>query len=373
MFGRLVLKAVIHRPQHFLLGVGALLLAASLVSGLSNLSLGLRAQVGQELEAYGANLMLRPRPAVAQDPAPSLDEGVLTALNQSPLTEALVGFAPYLYSVVTANGQQAAAAGTDFQRVAQLSPWWRVSGAWPQAEDQALLGISLAQRLGLAPGDEVSLVASSPAAAPRRLRIVGLVETGAAEDGLILMPLAALQGLVGQPGRLSMVQVRVRGDVTEAARLLEERLPQAQARPQAQIAQAESEVLFRVERLMALVTILVVAAAAITVLSTMAAIVFERSQEIGLMRALGAGSRRISALLATQGILMALLAGLLGYPLGQLLIQSLGQAVFGRGLSWQPASLAASLGVALALVLVAGLWPLSRALSIDPVRVLRGE
>ncbi|NKF33955.1 ABC transporter permease, partial [Pseudomonas sp. BGM005] len=70
-------------------------------------------------------------------------------------------------------------------------------------------------------------------------------------------------------------------------------------------------------------------AAALAVGASAAASVIERRTEIGLMKALGAGSGLVGVLLASEQLLGAFVGGGVGYCLGIVLARLLGQRVFG--------------------------------------------
>jgi len=62
-----------------------------------------------------------------------------------------------------------------------------------------------------------------------------------------------------------------------------------------------------------------------------AASVIERRTEIGLMKALGAGSGTVGFLLAAEQLLLAFVGGGTGYALGIILARLLGERIFWRG------------------------------------------
>src|SRR5258706_13689357 len=79
-----------------------------------------------------------------------------------------------------------------------------------------------------------------------------------------------------------------------------------------------------------LVTGAALLAAALAVGASSAASVIERRTEIGLMKALGAGSGTVGFLLAAEQLLLAFLGGGAGYALRKILARRLGAGNFGR-------------------------------------------
>ena len=95
------------------------------------------------------------------------------------------------------------------------------------------------------------------------------------------------------------------------------------------VAEGEGNVLTRVRTLLWMVTIVALLAAALAVGASAAASVLERRTEIGLMKALGAGSGLVGVLLAAEQLLLAFVGGGIGYAVGILFARLLGMRVFG--------------------------------------------
>src|SRR5437879_7144236 len=95
------------------------------------------------------------------------------------------------------------------------------------------------------------------------------------------------------------------------------------------VAEGEGQILTRLRMLLWLVTGAALLAAVLAVGASSAASVIERRTEIGLMKALGAGSGTVGFLLATEQLLLAFVGGGVGYSLGIVLARLLGQKIFG--------------------------------------------
>jgi putative ABC transport system permease protein len=114
-------------------------------------------------------------------------------------------------------------------------------------------------------------------------------------------------------------------------------------------------------------------AAALAVGASSAASVMERRGEIGLMKALGARSSSVGFLLAAEQVLLAVIAGAVGYALGIFLARVLGERIFGA--APQPSLLVAVVILVLAatVTLMGSAIPLRRASRHEPAPILRGE
>jgi putative ABC transport system permease protein len=121
------------------------------------------------------------------------------------------------------------------------------------------------------------------------------------------------------------------------------------------------------------VTLGALVAAALAVGATAATTVLERRAEIGLMKALGAADRLVSAFFLTEQVLLALVGGGVGYLLGLGLARILGRSVFGVPPTAHPILLPVILALAAVVALVGSLVPLGRAAGFEPAPILRGE
>lgn len=360
----------------------SLALSAGLVFALVAVRRGVGEQLGRELASYGANLLVLPSSTALRfglgalelgpvEEERSLPEAALLALPQAA-GAGVEAVAPGLLSAVTVDGEPAAAAGWPLEALRRLNPLWRVQPGWPAA-GQAMIGASLATRLRLAPGAEVEVAA---AAGKARVRIAALVETGGAEDENLFLPLDLLQSISGRPGEASLALVRARladRPPEEAARAVAAAVPGSDVRTLSQVARAEASLLAKVARLLLLVTLALGAATAFTVSGTLGVLLLGRRQEIGLYLALGAGPARVRALLLAEATAAGLAGGIAGCLLGLVAAEAIALSVFGEAIrvSWiaAPAALAAALAIALG----AAVWPVRRALQVNPCDILRSQ
>ncbi len=347
-------------------------LGTTMVSALANLSFDVGRHTGRELRAYGSNVLIFPRGGAL---AGVTDTGGLVQAELVVLDELpdVLGYTPALHVVGSVQDQPAIVTGVVFDRVRGLDNWWWVEGGWPRDADEALLGVNLAQALGLAPGDQAVVRVGT---SERTVRLVGLLEVGGAEDGQLLLPLPSVQALASRPGQVDVVEVSVLASGQALADTLDQlraRLPRADVRLLRQFAQADEEVLAKVRLLVALVALLTLAYATMAVAASTLTTVLERRAEIGLFKALGAREWQVATLFLAEGLSVGALGGLAGYLAGLGLAALVGQQVFQAALRPNPLGLPLSLGVAVGVVLLASAWPVRQALAVDPAVTLRGE
>jgi putative ABC transport system permease protein len=124
------------------------------------------------------------------------------------------------------------------------------------------------------------------------------------------------------------------------------------------------------------ISFLAILVGGVGVLNTMLMSVFERTREIGVLRALGWRRRRILGLILREAAMLGLLGGAagIGLALGMVaLLQSspmIGEAVQPI---WDIEIFVRAISVALLLGLAGGLYPAYRATRLQPIEALRYE
>lgn len=383
-FLRLVQRSFSNRPAKWLTAILAVALGTSLVSASLGLAVGMQTKMRQALRTYGANILLVPaadpggsRKAPGEVPLfPSMSENVLVKLGELKGHLPLLGYVPLLYATAGIGPHRVALAGTWPDALQHVNPAWRVEGTWIQDRDDvsgAILGTSLARKLGLTLGAPLTLTAQG---GTHRFRVIGILSSGGSEDEQVIVTLRAAQELSRLAGRLSLIQVSASGadrNVEAIARTLESGLPGVEARTQLRLVMAEERLLARLSLLLGLIAGLVLVASGLGVAAAMASSVLERTREIGLMKALGASRSRVAGLFLVEAGAMGLAGGLLGGAAGLLLAQTIAWSVFGGGVPFRVSPAIASVGMGVCVASLGSLIPIRRAASIHPARVLRGE
>ncbi|MCB8967295.1 MAG: ATP-binding cassette domain-containing protein [Ardenticatenaceae bacterium] len=179
-----------------------------------------------------------------------------------------------------------------------------------------------------------------------------------------------------------VVQTTDLGVVTAVTAVLEERGYRVQSLDA--ILDVANQVLALMQALLSSVGGLALLVAALGVANTMMMAIYERTREIGVLKALGASAREIRWLFTVEAGMIGLIGGFFGLIFGTLLgrlVDWIGhrflinEGVTGVGqLSVVPPWLAlGALAFAAFIGIVAGLYPASRAARLDPVAALRHE
>jgi putative ABC transport system permease protein len=292
---------------------------------------------------------------------------------------------------------------TFYTGIEKTNPWWNVQGNWfSEGHKECVVGITLAKRLGIRTGAKILLNVADPSKMVQRFipyTVTGTLSTGSSEDEAFVMPIADVRQLARLPDVYRRLYVSAltkpeddfaRRDpktmkpdeferwscspyVSSIAYSIRQVLPGADVRVIRRVAEGEGQILTHVEMLLWLVTLAAMLAAALAVGASSAASVIERQVEIGLMKALGAGSGTVGFLLAAEQLLLAFVGGGVGYALGIILARVLGEKIFGA--APEPTLLVFFVVIALAAIvtLLGSAIPLRRASRIEPAPILRGE
>ncbi len=435
MFLRLVADSFTRRPKRKMLTLAALALGMAVATAALSVSLDVGDRLAQEFRSLGANLLVTPeadslpleiggvdyRPANAGAYLPETDLGKLKTIFWR---FNIMAFAPILevpvqaWSPASKNFSSPGVVdrttligtwsehtvpipdGTTYQTgIEKTNPWWHVEGRWfKEGADECLVGTALAKRFGVVAGDVLNVHANDRTGW-KTLKVVGLVSTGGPEENAVVAPLSVVQGLAETPGKYRRLYVSAltkpedafarkdRKTMTPAefdrwyctpyisaiALQISEELKGTDVRVIRRVAEGEGTILTRVRTLLWLVTFAALLAAALAVGASAAASVIERRTEIGLMKALGAGSGLVGVLLAAEQLLVAFVGGGIGYAAGILLARLLGEKIFGFTPEPKLFLLFVVLVLASLITLLGSAYPLRRASQYDPAPILRGE
>ncbi|MFW6168860.1 MAG: ABC transporter permease [Planctomycetota bacterium] len=248
-------------------------------------------------------------------------------------------------------------------------------GFRPSDQKAVILGGQLALRLEQGVGSEIKLFEDEV------FEVVGIFESYSAwENSSMVMPLAQLQRLTGRPGQITYVNVVLDAPVSSqnverAIREIEAMNDRLLALPTEDF--VETDTRMRLAKGMAWMTSsIALLIGSIGLLNTMMTSVYERTREIGVLRAIGWRPWRIVRMVLAEAGLLSIASALLGSGGGVLLIWGLSHAPAVAGtispaIGWRVIVQAMVLAVSIGLLGAA--YPAYQAARLIPTVALRHE
>ena len=261
----------------------------------------------------------------------------------------------------------------------EFAPLTLVQGRRFQGEaPEVMLGELLADNLGKKAGDTLEIQGTP-------FTVAGIYRGGSAfAAGAIIMPIGQMQKLASMEGKVTAFHVRLRPALPgqshdEHLRLaqaaIEAALPDLRAVPAAEFA-SNNQLVVLAHAAAWGTSAIALLVAALGIANTMAMSVFERTKEIGVLRALGWRRPRIMGLILIEAAGLGLTGGILGVAIGWAALRLLASlpktaSIVSASLPWS--TLADALGIAVLVGIAAGILPAWRGARLSPVEALRHE
>ena len=429
MFFRMVGGVLFRQKAKMAMIAFTIALGASLATAMLSVMFVVGDKVNQELKTYGANITVVPKEASVIDSLYEVegDSGVSSSyLKEDELGNVktifwafnIVDFAPFINAEVQAGDQDAVLVGTWFNHhlslptgeeldagVASMRSWWDVvDGRWLDESlegdaEKVMVGKALADSLGVKAGDHVGIAAKDGAGS---YEVAGVFESGDDADAQIYAPLDLVQALSGTDGLISSIEVSAittpdnelskqaakdpsklsvadyetwycTAYVSSICYQLQEVITGSVAKAVRQVAESEGAILDKTQLLMVLITILALVGSALGISNLITASVMERSQEIGLLKAIGANDRAVSALLLIEILIVAIIGGAIGFGVGYGFAQIIGFTVFNASIALSPMVIPLVVVLVVVVTLAGSVPAIRTVLRLDPAEVLHGR
>ena len=318
---RLAFQNLVRRPLRTGLTIFGLAMAVAVLACLSAFSQGYQRGLRTELDHMGIQLMLVPLGCPYEAAANVLKGKSLenslpeTALEVARHDPAVAVAAPLLMVVSPRpdEGRSDMWVGLDESALA-LKPWWRMRGGrkWFEETNSVILGCDAAEVEMRSPGDWLF----SPETG-EKLRVAGVLErSGTSDDSLLFVPLSTAQRMFSQPGRLTAIAVRLRDPamLREASARLQN-VPGAQVVTLTEMIGTFLNLVGAVRTLLWSLALVALVVSGLTVFNTLLGAVVERTNELCVMRAIGASRVQIIRMITMEALLLTAIGGAAGVVL----------------------------------------------------------
>ncbi len=364
LINKLVIQNLKQRPVRSILSVLAIGLEVTMILTLVGLSKGMLSDSQRRARGVGADIWVRPSGSSALSfGSASIPEKMIGFLMQQPHVAVATG------SVVYPLQGFESVTGIDLDQFKKLNGGFVFQSGTPfRNPDDIVVDQYYAQQKGLQAGSRLKLL-------NRTWRVAGIVEPG--RLARIILPLAVLQDLTGNTGKLSQIFVKLDkpGGLSPAMANLKQKIPNLQF-----YSMEEYTSFFSVNNVPGLkafiwvIIFLSVAVGFLVVFLSMYTAVLERTREIGILKSLGASAGYVLNVILRETAALALVGWLVG----------IGLSYVSRALimGLVPASLAAEIVpewwpivavIALTGALIGAAYPGWRAARQDPIEALAYE
>jgi putative ABC transport system permease protein len=370
------------RKSRLLFLVAGLVVGIATVVTLLSLQRALTVDAQNNLESYGANIVVSPRSddvsltyggvalgGVSLAPE-ELRMSDVARIRHIPNRRNVALVAPELLGVTKVRGQDVLLMGVDPDQEFRLKKWWSIDGRAIQSTGEAVAGSAVARRLGLVMGEPVEVGGKS-------LTLVGTIrETGSQDDNLLLTDLGVAQSVLGKPGKATMVEVAALCSNCPIGKMvlqISDIFPGAKVSAVQQVVKGRMHALEQFRSFGLVLALVVIAIEILVVFITVMGSVSARTREIGIFRALGFRRGHVVGLILAESLATSALAGGLAYVAGiaitVVLVPFLAKGSVDVGL--QPLLLVLAVALSLAVGGLASLYPALRASRLDPTEALR--
>ena len=338
--------------------------------------------IEDRLDQYGANIVMVPRSdnlalsyggitmGGVNYQTIEFDEEKIPEIRTIENSKNLGLVAPKVLGAAKVRGKDVLLMGVDFETEMQLKNWWQFEGAPPAAPNELLIGSQTAVTYDLAVGDTLDIKGDD-------YTVTAILKpTGSSEDGIIVGDLHTFQNILGKEGKVSMVEIQAfcrDCPITELTLQISEKFPEAKVTGLRQAMMSKMQTVEMFKTFSYGIAVLVIFIGSLLVFVTMMGSVNERTREIGIFRAIGFRRGHVMQIILLEAMVVGLIGGLLGYLGGNVIawvsLPLVVKSSSFAGLNYNLGGV--SLLLAVALSLIASLYPAQKASKLDPSEALR--
>lgn len=385
-------KNLLRKKVRSLLTLVGIALSSWVLVSLLGFNQGYKASLNKDIDNMGFQIMVMAKGCPYEAATLMLQggsglrymkESIMADIEKEPEVEKIT---PILMSAVfdPNKGERGGIAGyfgIDSKSFSELKPFLKFkNGGWfsdPNAYE-TVMGYEAAELETREVGDMILMPEKNV-----QFKVVGILErTGTQDDGTIFVPLKTLQKVLDTPDDITTIGLKLKKGVDSAP--LEEKLyqlPDVQIVSLAQVKETIMKLISTAKVMVMSIAIIAILIAMVGVINTILTSVWERFQEIGILKTIGAMPWDIFKLIWIETLLLCTAGGVLGIVLA-LLLSKVTDVAMRRLLPYAPGGGLVMIDTSLILLtlagilgigLLSGIYPAWRAGRIRPLEAIRGE
>jgi len=385
-------KNLLRKKIRSLLTLIGIALSSWVLVSLLGFNQGYEASLNKDIDNMGYELMIMAKGCPYEAATMMLkggtglrymDESIMKDILKEPEVDKIT---PILMSAVFdpnkgESGGIAGYFGIEPKSFAEMKPFLKFrQGGWFADENayETVMGFEAAELEQREAGDMILMPEMNV-----EFKVVGILErTGTQDDGTIFVPLKTLQKIFNRPDEITTIGIKLKKGVDSGP--LEEKLyklPDVQIVSLAQVKETIMKLISTAKVMVLSIALIAILIAMVGVINTILTSVWERFQEIGILKTVGAMPWDIFKLIWIETLILCTTGGVIGIILA-LVLARVTDIVMRSLLPYAPGGGLVLIDLKLVLVtlagiicigLLSGVYPAWKAGRIRPLEAIRGE
>jgi putative ABC transport system permease protein len=390
---KFALKNLFAHKTRTILTLGSMTVAVAVLFTLVSFNRGYEKALKTQLQGMGIHMMVVPVGCPYEAASLILKGGKIPnylpadVLDQVNAVSGIDVAAPTFMSGIVRpdEGRTDIYVGVDSSTL-RLKNWWKIKGHFPEKPNDVVIGSDVALIEQSQVGDQIYVPEKD-----LTLDVVGVLQpTGNEDDGMFYIPLKTAQqyfvdttiAIGGGTDRLTGISIRLKNpdDAPVIASQLG-KVKGAEVITMGELLGTMMSLMGAAKSLLLSIVLIIIVISALGVLNTVLMSVFERTKEIGVMRATGAAQTHVFGLVWLETLMLSLLGGIGGLGLalvGSRVLENIVKKLLplapkGSVVALEPGSFVLIMAFVIGIAVVAGFYPALRAARAKPIEALRSE